>query len=145
MAYLDTSLLAAYYCPEPLSEQVEELILQDPDPVISQLSEVELFSAVARKIREGNLLAGDGEKIVRLYRHHVESLNLYRTLTVEPEHFRQAGSWICRFNLSLRTLDALHLAVSVSEGLALFTADRKLAVAAEKLGLDVVCVSQDKG
>ena len=31
MAYYDTSLLAAYYCPEPLSEQVEVLILQDQE------------------------------------------------------------------------------------------------------------------
>ncbi len=141
MAYYDTSLLAAYYCPEPLSEQVEVLILQDQDPVISQLTEVELYSAVARKIREGNLVAGDGEKIVRLYRHHVESLNLYRILMVEAEHYQLAGSWIRRFNLSLRILDALHLAVSVSAELPLFTADRKLAVVAEKLGLEVVCVS----
>ena len=28
MFYIDTSVLVAYYCPEPLSEKVEEILLR---------------------------------------------------------------------------------------------------------------------
>ena len=49
--YIDTSLLAAFYCPEPLSDIAEQLITSMDSPVISALTEVELYSAVARKKR----------------------------------------------------------------------------------------------
>ena len=44
MYYLDTSALAAYYCPEPLSDKAEERILSDEMPAISWLTRLELVS-----------------------------------------------------------------------------------------------------
>ena len=64
MTYLDTSVLAAYYCPETFSTQAEEAILRASQPAISQLVEVELHSALARKIREGALTKSEGVRIV---------------------------------------------------------------------------------
>lgn len=51
MFYLDTSVLVAYYCPEPLSEQVQNFLSQNIKPAVSFLTQVELFSAVAKKVR----------------------------------------------------------------------------------------------
>ena len=56
MYYLDTSILAAYYCPELLSEKVEKIIISAKRPCMSSLTEVELASAISRKIRQKNLL-----------------------------------------------------------------------------------------
>jgi len=53
MYYIDTSVLAAYYCPEPLSDKAEEFILASGTPVITDLTRLELFSAISRKVREG--------------------------------------------------------------------------------------------
>jgi len=61
MAYLDTSILAAYYCPEPLSDLVEKLIVQLDEPAVSHLTEVELASALSKKIRGGWLTMEDGK------------------------------------------------------------------------------------
>ncbi len=60
MAYIDTSVLVAYYCPEPLSDQVEAILLNTERPAISQLTEVEFISALTRKIRGQMLTTGDG-------------------------------------------------------------------------------------
>lgn len=48
-AYIDTSVLGAYYCPEPLSGAAEAALLELRDPCISPLTEVEFASLVARK------------------------------------------------------------------------------------------------
>jgi predicted nucleic acid-binding protein len=45
MAYIDTSVLVAYYCPEPLSRAAEKSIRSAASPAISPLVEVELCSA----------------------------------------------------------------------------------------------------
>lgn len=54
MVYVDTSVLVAYYCPEPLSVAVQQFLIEQPKPAISSLTEVELFSALARKVRMNN-------------------------------------------------------------------------------------------
>jgi len=52
MIYLDTSVLVPYYCPEPDSGKAEKIIIEAGLPAISNLTVVELASAVSRKIRE---------------------------------------------------------------------------------------------
>jgi hypothetical protein len=48
---------------------------------------------------------------------------LYRRLSVESVHFAEAREWLSTFGISLRTLDALHLAVAATEGATPMTAD----------------------
>ena len=45
--YFDTSLLVPYYCPEALSHSAERTLRGDSRPTISDLVEVEFFSALA--------------------------------------------------------------------------------------------------
>ena len=51
MFYVDTSVIVAYYCTEPLSEKAEDFVTTHARPAISNLTELELFSAISRKIR----------------------------------------------------------------------------------------------
>ncbi|GAG95804.1 unnamed protein product, partial [marine sediment metagenome] len=53
MIYLDTSVLAAYYCPEEKSDAVEKIIVKNKPLRISPLNEVEFASALSKKVREG--------------------------------------------------------------------------------------------
>ncbi len=137
MSYIDTSVLAAYYCPEPLSTKAERALRVDALPTVSQLAEVELFSAVGRKVREGGLSTADAERILTRFLGHV-STGGYRRVVLEERHFLAARDWMRRFDLRLRTLDALHLSVSADSHLTLLTADTHLAEAAESLGIDVM-------
>lgn len=137
MYYLDTSILAAYYCPEPLSEKVEKIIISARRPCISSLNEVELASAISRKIREKNLSREDGNKIFNQFQTHLKE-SLYRLITVEDRHYQTAKNWILQFAVPLKTLDALHIAIAAENDLTLLATDRQLIISAKHFGINVV-------
>jgi len=134
MVYLDTSVLAAYYCPEATSAKAEKAILRSGLPAISSLVEVEFHSAVARKIREGVLSTTDATRLITQFNLHVES-GCYKQLPIEAIHYEMARDWIGQFLMPLRTLDALHLAVCFAANAKLLTSDVSLAKAAHRFGV----------
>ena len=136
MYYIDTSVLVAYYCPETLSEQVQSFLGEQLKPAVSDLTEVELFSAVARKVRMGDLNQLDGNRILSKFLSHLNG-GLFTIIPIESQHWRIARGWIGLFNTSLRTLDALHLAVASAGDFTLVTSDRRLLQAADALGVTV--------
>ena len=140
MYYLDTSILAAYYCPEPLSEKVEKIIISAKRPCMSSLTEVELASAISRKIREKNLSPEDGNKIFNQLQTHLKE-SLFRLITVEDRHYQAAKNWILQFAVPLKTLDALHLAIAAEGDFTLLTADRQLVKSAKYFGINVANLS----
>jgi predicted nucleic acid-binding protein len=140
MYYIDTSVLAAYYCPEALSDKAEEILTSAAMPVISELTRLELFSAISRKVREG-MPPEDGNRIIRQFEFHLLEQTLYRQLDINEHHYSMAANWIVQFNSSLRTLDGLHLALSCTAHLALLTADIRLAEAARFFGIDVTLLT----
>ena len=142
MYYVDTSVLTAYYCPEPLSEKAEQIIMASGKPAISSLTHLELFSAISRKVREG-LPPEDGNKIIRQFEYHLIEQKLYRQLNIDEHHYTMAANWVAQFNTPLRSLDGLHLAVSSAAQLNLLTADIKLAEAAHFFGLEVTLLKAD--
>jgi len=137
MFYIDTSVVAAYYCPEPLSEKAEDFFTSHMQPAISSLTEVELFSAIARKISEGSLDRSDASRITAKFLSHVDG-SFYTLLPVLPNHYRLARDWIGQFHVPLKTLDALHLSLTSSAGRTIVTSDRQIAIAAERLAVDVL-------
>ena len=143
MYYIDTSVLVAYYCPEALSEQVQDFLSEQVKPAISTLNEVELFSAIARKVRMGELGLPDGNRIISKFLSHVDD-DLFSMTPVESHHWRIALGWIGLFNTSLRTLDALHLAIASAGDFVLATSDQRLIQAADTLGIKVCAMSGDE-
>lgn len=140
MVYVDTSILAAYYCPEPLSGVVQKFLGEQVFPAISSLTEVELFSSVARKVRMHELDELDGNRIVSQFLSHLDA-DLFTLLSVEKKHWRLARSFIGLFNTPLRTLDALHLAIASLEEIELVTSDQKLIQAAAVLGVKTLVLN----
>ncbi len=67
---------------------------------------------------------------------HVED-GYYEVLSVKARDYRLAKSWLRQLNGTLRTLDALHLAVNEAAGVSIVTADRRLAAEAWRLGVSV--------
>jgi uncharacterized protein len=136
LIYLDTSALVPFYLTEALSVSVEELFRQEPDLALSQLVEVELFSALSRRVRMREITSEDARSIVDRFQGDLEQ-GFYQRLVVEPRHYGLARDWIGQFATPLRTLDALHLAIAFTARIALATADEGLAASAEMLGVDV--------
>jgi len=141
MVYIDTSVLAAYYCPEPLSAQAQSFLSQQAKPAISFLTETELFSAVARKVRCDEIGQADANRVLAKFSSHVDA-DLFIVIPVEKHHWRLARGWIGLLTTPLRTLDALHLSIASAEGIDLVTADTTLYKAAESLGVKAIHISE---
>ena len=134
MLYIDTSVLAAYYCPEPLSELAETKLRGTATLVISDLSELELCSAIARKVRSGGLARQDAIRILSEFQAHADT-GRFRRHHLSAQHQRTAKEWLRQMEWPLRTLDALHLAVASTLEATILTADTHMAQCAKGIGL----------
>ena len=135
--YVDTSVLVAYYCPEPLSDKAEKFLTSHPQPAISALTDLELFSAVSRKVRERGISERDAKRIMATFVSHTDN-DFYNYIPVQQHHYRLARDWIYLFKWGVKSLDALHLAIASSEGLTILSADRNLIKSAEAMGLTAI-------
>lgn len=133
--YLDTSVLGALYIPETLSAAAAAAVGATP-PAISALTEVEFASVVGRRLRERTISTADGALVLRTFDAHLADRR-YRRLPVVAETFAEASRLLRSGAAPLSTLDALHLAIAISNREPLCTADRQLARAAARLGAKV--------
>ena len=134
-AYIDTSVLGAYYCPETLSAAAEAALQK----IISLLSEVEFCSLISRKRRLKEFTERQARQILDLFGAHVAE-GFYRRLALTTEHFLKARQLLAAGIGSLHTLDALHLTVALAETLPLMTADRDFAKAAKRHRAPVILI-----
>ena len=142
-AYVDTSVLGAYYCPEELSSAVEDALRRIEVPVISTLSELEFCSLIAKKRRLKELNAQQARRVLDLFESHV-SEGFYRRVNLTAEHYLKARQLIAVARIRLHTLDALHLATARADALPLLTADKVLASAARRHGSAVIFIRGPK-
>jgi uncharacterized protein len=133
---LDTSVLAPFYWPEATSAAVVQLFQQHETLIISELSEVELLSALSRRVRMQEIDRVDAIAIAERFQEHL-NIAFYTRLTVTAKHHQAAKHWMQQFDTPLRTLDALHLAISADLAIPLVTADIGLAKSAEQFNVVV--------
>jgi predicted nucleic acid-binding protein len=138
-AYIDTSVLGAYYCPELLSAAAEDALRRIEAPVISILSEVEFCSLISKKRRLKELDQRQAKAVLDLFTTHVAE-GFYRRMVLTAEHYLKARQLITSVDIELHTLDALHLSAAAAEPLTLLTTDRGLAAAARrhKCGVNLI-------
>lgn len=134
MAYLDTSILGAYYCPETLSAVANAAIATVTDAVISPLVEVEFCSVLSLKVRSAAMDRTDASTVLAQFRVHLGD-GLYRLVETGPREFALARGWLERFDTPLRTLDALHLATAFAHHQEILTSDKLLHQAAQQVGV----------
>jgi predicted nucleic acid-binding protein len=134
--YADTSALVPYYVSEKFSDLIQSFLQAQLGPTISDLVELEFYSALSVKLRTGELNRTAIVPITALFLRHTEA-GLFRRIALHADHYRVAREFIRRFDLPLKAPDSLHLAVCVSEGLRLLTLDEQLARNATTLGIEV--------
>lgn len=137
--YVDSSALAKLYVPEADSEAVDDFLRGRRGLMISDLAITEVLSAVARRKRDGELSSKQSRAIHDAVLDDAHSGSFTR-LDLNPEVHRDAERLLfATDSASLRTLDALHLALAFSGRAShLLTFDRRMAAAAAEAGLDVV-------
>jgi hypothetical protein len=122
-----------------LSDTAERTLRDDPHPVLSDLVEVEFFSALGRKVRAREMSVADATRTGEQLLSHLQA-GLYERIAVQRRHYEVARSWLARFTLPLRTLDALHLAVADVATARLATCDHDLYRSAKRIGVAVTLV-----
>jgi predicted nucleic acid-binding protein len=133
-AYLDASAILPILIEESGSSVVDRFITEgDEALVISEFAAAEVASALSRLVRTGILDVADAAS--RLADFDAWRAASTDDLDMQASDIRLANVFVRRFDLMLRTPDALHAAACRRENLTLVTFDKRLASAAEELGV----------
>jgi hypothetical protein len=132
--YLDTSVLVAYYCPEALSDKVQRVLNGLTEPTISPLVELELYSALGLKVRTREIDTATAGHAATMFEVHLAD-DIYRVVPIGAREYKLSRDWLSKFNSTLRTLDALHLAAALANDLTLISADRSMIRCAKQLSV----------
>jgi uncharacterized protein len=134
--YLDASVLVALFVIDPMSARAADCLSVHPlIVVVSDFSAAEFSSAVARRVRTGDLTREDGQLaflnfdtwIARSARRH----------EITTADIGAADRILQRLDINLRTPDAVHIAIAQRVGATLVTFDNGMAAAARALGMAV--------
>jgi len=136
--YIDTSALAKWYLNEAYSEAVEAFLRQQQEALISRLTVLEFHCLLGRRRRAAEIDAGIQRRVLATFEADLRA-GFLSVHPLEDAHVLRAVDLVSRLRSHpLRSLDALHLAVTLDLGCpAIATADRILADAAAALGLEV--------
>ncbi len=134
MIYLDASVIVPLFLPEPRSDKAEEYIMNG-DFVVSNLAVAEFSSALSLAVRVKRLPQAAAHAVIAAFDDWMATYALH--IETQSEDFIEATKLVRRFDLALRTPDALHISVAARLGARLATFDAEMAVAAAALGLEV--------
>lgn len=139
LSYIDTSALAKWYLPETGSEEFSEWMQHQDDTCISSLTLTEFRCLLARRWRMEMLSALEVQKIFARFKQDISEAHLSH-YPVENHHMLNASFIIESLpSISLRTLDALHLAIANDIPVNnIATADKIMGEAARLLDFEVV-------
>lgn len=135
--YVDTSVLVALLLPDALNAPADRLLRLNKDVVVvSDFAAAEFASAVSRRVRMDDLAEDRA-------RQHLASFDAWvpRSATrteMRPDDVAAAAGYIRRLDLTLRTPDAIHVAIAYRLGATFATLDVRLATDAARLGVPVL-------
>ena len=131
--YLDASVLVALLTQDRLTERAELLLRGQPDTlVLSDFAAAEFASALARRVRTGDLIAAEARSaFTTLDLWAARATTRVETIALDVA---TAGAFLRRLDVTLRTPDALNIAIAQRLGARLATFDAKMAAAWRALG-----------
>lgn len=137
-AYVDTSLLVKRYVTESGSDELDSYLFNmQPTLYISELTRLELASTFARKQREGRITKTHAATLRQQADEDVLS-GMFKLVGLDSSVVRQGLHLMQTLSQALATLDSIHLASALKQGVAIFmTDDKQLALAANEAGLQV--------
>ena len=141
--FLDTSALVKRYVPETGSNWIQSITdgAANNDLTISQITWVELHSALSRRQREGSMSAGGLDIILQKFRNEFDTK--YRVIEVDQALIESAGQLVVQYPLcaydAVQLTSGLYvkaLLMSVPDTQLVFvSADNRLLNIAQSAGL----------
>ena len=135
--YLDTSILYDFYVRGPRTTKVRTFCNQNQQVIaISTWTETEFYGALSRRIRDGTIPLQAAETLAKKLKSHLTQ-GLYQRLAVEADYVSSAAALTRRFALTVKSPDALHLALVQHKGHTLVTSDKTMVTVAQQLSIPV--------
>ena len=137
--YLDASFIVPLFVSEAVSPFVQDVLLSNDRLTVSDFAAAEVASTVSRLVRMGQMAWPQAISAV-------SDLDAWRAaaarnIEMTSADMRLADALVRRFDLKLRTPDALHVAMAKRLGETLATVDKRLAAVARLLDMQVVAPS----
>ncbi len=134
--YLDTSVLVSLFVEDTHTRRARKILLTRPQLLISDFGAAEFASAISGLSLMGALR--DFAPVSFYHNFDGWCARTTRRIPLGSEDIRVAESWLRKLDLGIRTPDAMHLAIVQRMQAKLATFDKKMALAASKLGIAYV-------
>jgi predicted nucleic acid-binding protein len=132
--YADASLLVALLAPDVFNGRARRYLSDHrPTLLISDFAAAEFASVIAKRVRTRDMSPADAALAFSAF--DAWSARLGARLELARADMARAEALIRRLDLSLRTPDALNIAMAERHGASLATFDRGMATAATAVGL----------
>jgi predicted nucleic acid-binding protein len=135
-AYLDASVLVALLTDDPLTARADTFLrINTPVLVLSDFAAAEFASAMARRVRGREITVEDARAAFSTL--DVWAARVTQRVETTAADVKLAEAALRRLDLTLRTPDALNIAIAQRVGAMLVTFDAKMASSARALGTEV--------
>jgi predicted nucleic acid-binding protein len=132
--YLDASVIVPVILVEAHTPLVNAWVRANTAYIlVSDLAAAEVSSALSLAVRTGRTTEVEADELLLDFDGWRSALN--NTADLEPVDIKTADAFVRRFDLKLRTPDAIHAATAHRIGATLITLDRRLLAAADALGI----------
>ena len=135
--YLDVNVIVPLFAVDLLGHRAEKALRKlDDDVVVSDFCAAEFSSVIAQRVRTRDLRAEDARTAFSNFDNWCARYT--RRVEIDTLDVSGASGLMRRLDLSLRTPDALHLAIVHRTSCKLLTFDKSMASAAQALGIELV-------
>lgn len=131
--YLDASVIVPLFMRDALTDRARQYLRNArPALLVSDLGAAEFSSAVARKVRMGELSTDEAQAAFSTFDIWIASET--GRAQISPDDAPMAERFIRRLDLTLRAPDAMHIAMALRLGATLATFDKAMEDSARALG-----------
>jgi len=134
--YLDASFLVVLLTPEPFSGRADTFLQNNTESlIVSDFAAAEFSSAIARRVRMGEFTLHQAQ--ITLSRFDTWLARTADRIEISPADVAVATAFLRRLDLTLRTPDAIHIAIAQRINATLVTFDQRMTESARALGVTV--------
>ena len=134
--YLDASILVALLGVEPFSERADSFVRAHSTAlIVSDFAAAEFASVIARRVRMREVTAAEARTDLSAFDTWV--VRSAQQVEIGAADVARATTFLRRLDLTLRTPDALHIAIAQRIAATLVTFDQRMAASARALGMAV--------
>ena len=136
LLYLDANILVALLTPEPFSERADAFLQTNTELlIVSDFAAAEFSSAVARRVRMREFTRSQAQ--ITLSGFDTWLARMADRVEISSADIAVATAFLRRLDLTLRTPDAIHIAIAQRMNATLVTFDQRMTESARALGMAV--------